>query len=224
MARQASAGTSLRAVPDISATTETALRGVLLRIERDPTAVFREREVRSWPHGLLNALADLGILRKPRLSTRSIGNPLAAHSFDLAATADREFRALLNQWQPDRERLAGWLCAELGLKPTPAPIVPKRLYRMGIISSDRTPRAVLVAYGLSQAWSFDLMARITDQSRQGAIIVMPAAMPVPGFWSLSGIVWLSLAELIQWERKRRRLDTSMLVKAIRARPRCHTGR
>ena len=122
----------------------------------------------------------------------------------------------LRQWQSNSESLAKWLCNELLLAPTPTPIVRRQLYLLGTRPTTSGPLDVFLAYGLSRPSGYDVVMRNVGRLRAtpGAVIIMPAYMPVPGIWPLLKVRWLTLVDLVRWDAERCRLDASALVKAV----------
>lgn len=205
--------------------------------EREPVVAFTGQEAARWPRGLLAALVDLGILRETQLADSvwcdeceegcSIAPDLREHPstgemFGVHYCSKEGYGRItvpvdqLRQWQSDSESLAKWLCRELSLAPMPTPIVRKRLYLLGTRSTTNGPLDVLLAHGLSHPWGYDIVVQNADrlQATPGAVIIMPAYMPVPGIWPILKAKWLMLADLVRWDAEQCRLDVSALVKKV----------
>lgn len=208
--------------------------------ETEPIVAFAGQEAARWPSGLLAALVDLGILRETQLTDSvwcdeceegcsitpdlqqhpSTGELFGAHYCPkegcgrITVPLDH-----LRQWQTDSDGLANWVSARLALVPTPLPVVRRQLYLLGTRSTAIGALDVFLAFGLTRPWGYDAVVQNVDRLRAtpGAVIIMPAYMPVPAIWPLLGAArWLTLADHMRWDAERRLLDASSLVREVEA--------
>ena len=214
-----------------------AVRLIMHGMEREPVFAFTGQETARWPCGLLAALIDSGILRE----TQMMGSVWCDECGN-GCSITPDFRVdpktggmtsvylcpkdghgpvsvpqdWLRQWQSNRGNLAKWLCKELALAPGPASIAHGQLYLLGTRPTTGGLLDVFLAYGLSCGSGYDLVMQNMDrlQATPGAVIIMPASMPVPGIWPILKARWLTLADLLRWDTEQRRLDASTLVKEV----------
>ncbi|MCC6425858.1 MAG: hypothetical protein IT435_03450 [Phycisphaerales bacterium] len=213
------------------------IRLIMHQVEREPVAIFTAKDIARWPRGLHGVLIRRRILRESQLADSilcddceegciitpevredprngvAVGVHYCAKPGCGRITIDIE---QLRQWQSDFEGLADWLCAELSLGPAPVSIVGKRLYSLGTQPTPHGAVEVFLARGLSQASGYDLVMQNADRLRaaQGALVIVPAHMPLPALQPILASRWVTLSDFVRWDENLVSLDASPLVKQI----------
>lgn len=178
--------------------TSEAVMRLLLAAADDLGRSFDHRDLSEWPPGSLQVFQTLGVVR------RSAGGLSAScpscddgHIEVVAERPGPDGQARLYIYCPEQLRLEvtaemcqGWevnpdglaacVATGLGLKGTPKPVVPNRLWRLGRIPCDGTTREVVFAVRLGEADATSVVAQVGVGGR--AIVVVPRLVPDDRIW------------------------------------------
>lgn len=171
---------------------------LLLAAADDLGRTFDHRDLSEWPPGSLQVFQTLGVVRRSAGGlTASCPSCDDGHIEVVAERPGPDGQARLYIYCPDQLRLEvtpemcqGWevnpdglaacVAARLGLKGTPKPVVPNRLWRLGRISCDGTTREVAFAMRLGEADATSVVAHVGVGGR--AIVVVPRLVPDDRIW------------------------------------------
>ena len=171
---------------------------LLLAAADDLGRTFDHRDLSEWPTGSLQVFQKLGVVHRSAGGlTASCPSCDDGHIEVVAERPGPDGQARLYIYCPEQLRLEvtaemcqGWevnpdglaasVAAALGLKGTPKPVVPNRLWRLGRIPCDGTTREVVFAVRLGEADATSVVAHVGVGGR--AIVVVPRLVPDDRVW------------------------------------------
>ena len=171
---------------------------LLLAAADDLGRTFDHRDLSEWPSGSLQVFQKLGVVRRSAggltASCPSCGDghievvaerPGPDGGPRLYIYCPEQFRLevtteMCQGWEVNPDGLAACVAAGLGLKGTPKPVVPNRLWRLGRIPCDGTTREVVFAVRLGEADATSVVAHIGVGGR--SIVVVPRLIPDDRIW------------------------------------------
>ncbi|MEO0716492.1 MAG: hypothetical protein AAFY58_05830 [Planctomycetota bacterium] len=178
--------------------TSEAVMRLLLAAADDLGRTFDHRDLSEWPPGSLQVFQKLGVVRRsaggltascPSCDDGHIEvvteRPGADGKARLYIYCPEQLRLevsaeMCRGWEASPDGLAACVATGLGLKGTPKPVVPNRLWRLGRIPCDGANREVVFASRLGETDATSVVAHVGVGGR--AIVVVPRLVPGDRIW------------------------------------------
>lgn len=214
------------------------VRHLLSRLDRERLPIVTPAELRRWPVNAATFLTNVGILREVA-PTESIiydgcgercvitpdliknpetGQVVAVHHCrrDGCGRITIDPRELC-QWQPNIKSLASILANDFDLGTSASPVVPDRMYLLGIIPTGVGPLDVFLARGLT--WD-DAPTVIERSDRLSAsiapVLIVMRDLPPFGLWQRLRPAVIALSEYVSWNEAESRIDFGSLSTTVRS--------
>lgn len=214
------------------------VRKLISRLDRERAPIVTPAELRRWPGDAVAFLKNTGILREispaeslfyggcdegcvitPDLvENPGTGRAVAVHYCKRDGCGRITFDPdELRRWQPDTASMASFVANQLDLATSATPLVPERIYLLGVIATSSGPLDVFLGRGLTWDDAPALIERADRLTRStGPVLVVLRDIPPSGLWCGLRPMVVALWESVSWNEAESFIDFGSLAATVRS--------